>query len=70
MRIEDPDDVEAVRALGVIDLPTIQKKLNLHYSLSLDLFRIGDFDECGQRLQRGYQGSAQGGQARRRPSSP
>src|SRR5262249_31760586 len=27
-----------VRALGVIDLPTIQKKLNLHYSLSLDLF--------------------------------
>jgi benzoyl-CoA 2,3-dioxygenase component B len=34
----DPDDVEAVRALGVVDLPTIQKKLNLHYSLSLDLF--------------------------------
>jgi benzoyl-CoA 2,3-dioxygenase component B len=27
-----------VRKLGVIDLPTIQKKLNLHYSLSLDLF--------------------------------
>jgi benzoyl-CoA 2,3-epoxidase subunit B len=27
-----------VRTLGVIDLPTIQKKLNLHYSLSLDLF--------------------------------
>ena len=36
--IEDPFDIEAVRALGVIDLPTIQKKLNLHYSLSLDLF--------------------------------
>ena len=27
-----------MRALGIIDLPTIQKKLNLHYSLSLDLF--------------------------------
>jgi benzoyl-CoA 2,3-dioxygenase component B len=27
-----------VRALGVIDLPTMQKKLNLHYTLSLDLF--------------------------------
>ncbi len=27
-----------MRALGVIDLPTIQKKLNLHYTLSLDLF--------------------------------
>ncbi|MEO1291452.1 MAG: benzoyl-CoA 2,3-epoxidase subunit BoxB [Pseudomonadota bacterium] len=36
--IEDPYDINAVRALGVIDLPTIQKKLNLHYSLSLDLF--------------------------------
>src|SRR6202165_30477 len=36
--IGDPSDVARVRALGVIDLPTIQKKLNLHYSLSLDLF--------------------------------
>src|SRR5688572_2407925 len=36
--IEDPDEIEKVRKLGVIDLPTIQKKLNLHYTLSLDLF--------------------------------
>ena len=36
--VEDPYDVEAVRALGVIDLPTIQKKANLHSSLTLDLF--------------------------------
>jgi benzoyl-CoA 2,3-dioxygenase component B len=36
--IEDPNDIEKVRALGVVDLPTLQKKLNLHYSLSLDLF--------------------------------
>jgi benzoyl-CoA 2,3-dioxygenase component B len=36
--IDDPYDIAKVRALGVIDLPTIQKKLNLHYSLSLDLF--------------------------------
>ena len=36
--IEDPNAVEKVRALGVVDLPTIQKKVNLHYSLSLDLF--------------------------------
>jgi benzoyl-CoA 2,3-epoxidase subunit B len=27
-----------VRALGVIDLPTIQRKINLHFSLTLDLF--------------------------------
>ena len=36
--IDDPHEIERVRALGVIDLPTIQKKLNLHYTLSLDLF--------------------------------
>lgn len=36
--ITDPHDIEKVRALGVIDLPTMQKKLNLHYTLSLDLF--------------------------------
>ncbi len=36
--IEDPNDIEAVRALGVIDLPTLQKKANLHFSLTLDLF--------------------------------
>ena len=36
--ISDPTEIAKVRALGVIDLPTIQKKLHLHYSLSLDLF--------------------------------
>ncbi len=36
--IDDPDEIDRVRALGVIDLPTIQKKANLHFSLSLDLF--------------------------------
>ncbi len=36
--ITDPHDINGVRALGVIDLPTIQKKANIHYSLSLDLF--------------------------------
>ena len=36
--ITDPYDMNRIRDLGVIDLPTIQKKLNLHYSLSLDLF--------------------------------
>jgi benzoyl-CoA 2,3-dioxygenase component B len=36
--IDDPADMSAVRALGVIDLPTLQKKANLHFSVSLDLF--------------------------------
>ena len=36
--ISDPNEIEKVRKLGVIDLPTIQKKANLHFSLTLDLF--------------------------------
>jgi benzoyl-CoA 2,3-dioxygenase component B len=36
--ITDPADIDAVRAHGAIDLPTIQKKANLHFSLTLDLF--------------------------------
>jgi benzoyl-CoA 2,3-dioxygenase component B len=36
--VTDPYDIGRVRDLGVIDLPTIQKKANLHYSLTLDLF--------------------------------
>jgi len=36
--IEDPNDIARIRSFGVIDLPTIQKKLNMHYSLTLDLF--------------------------------
>jgi benzoyl-CoA 2,3-epoxidase subunit B len=36
--LAEPTDIDAVRRLGVIDLPTIQKKINLHFSLTLDLF--------------------------------
>ncbi len=36
--ITDPYDIAAVRALGVIDLPTLQKKVNFHFSVTLDLF--------------------------------
>ncbi len=36
--IADPYEIEKVRKLGVIDLPTIQKKANMHFSLTLDLF--------------------------------
>ena len=35
--LDDPADPR-VRTLGVVDLPTIQRKINLHYSLTLDLF--------------------------------
>jgi len=36
--IEDPYATEAVRELGVVDLPLLQRKANLHYTLSLDLY--------------------------------
>ena len=36
--ISDPHDIHRIRDLGVIDLPTLQKKANLHYALTLDLF--------------------------------
>src|SRR4029450_5641303 len=36
--IEDPNEVDKIRALGVIDLPPMQRKFNLPYSLSLDMF--------------------------------
>jgi benzoyl-CoA 2,3-epoxidase subunit B len=36
--ITDATEIGRVRDLGVIDLPTIGKKINLHFSLTLDLF--------------------------------
>ncbi len=36
--ITDANDIEAVRALDVIDLPTLQKRVNFHYGVTLDLF--------------------------------
>src|SRR3954467_4738180 len=38
MRDGDTDDPAKLRALGVIDLPTIQRYLNFHYSVTIDLF--------------------------------
>ena len=38
MAREKIDDPARVRALGVIDLPTLQRYLNFHYSVTIDLF--------------------------------
>src|SRR5438093_8602331 len=38
MAEQKQDDPDHVRAFGVIDLPTIQRYLNFHYSVTLDLF--------------------------------
>ncbi|HUB12049.1 MAG TPA: benzoyl-CoA 2,3-epoxidase subunit BoxB [Acetobacteraceae bacterium] len=36
--IKDPYDVDAVRAMGVVDLPLLQRKANFHMSVTRDLF--------------------------------
>ncbi|MBK6660629.1 MAG: benzoyl-CoA 2,3-epoxidase subunit BoxB [Proteobacteria bacterium] len=36
--IKDPYDVERIRALGVVDLPLLQRKANFHMSVTRDLF--------------------------------
>ena len=36
--ITDPYDTEAIRKLGVVDLPLIQRKANFHMSVTRDLF--------------------------------
>ena len=38
MREHKTDDPVALRALGVVDLPTMQRYINFHYSVTLDLF--------------------------------
>jgi benzoyl-CoA 2,3-dioxygenase component B len=38
MREHRTDDPAALRRLGVIDLPTVQRYLNFHFSVTLDLF--------------------------------
>ena len=38
MRQHGIDDPQAIRAHGVIDLPTVQRYLNFHYSVTIDLF--------------------------------
>ena len=54
--IEDPYDADAVRRLGVIDLPTIQRKTNLHYSLTLDLFGSEESSNAANFFNSGLKG--------------
>lgn len=54
--IEDPYDREAVRSLGVIDLPAVQRKVNLHYSLTLDLFGSEESTNAANFFNSGLKG--------------
>ena len=54
--ITDPYDVENIRKLGVIDLPAIQRKANLHFALTLDLFGNELSTNAGNAFNAGIKG--------------
>ena len=58
------DDPEKLRAAGVIDLPTIQRYLNFHYSVTIDLFGADAVEQRRHVLQLGAEGPLRGRQAR------
>ena len=66
--IKDPNDVEAVRELGVVDLPLLQRKANFHMSVTRDLFGGGDLLQRGRGVQLWDQGPLQRGQPQERRS--
>src|SRR5262245_3834298 len=52
-KVEDPAQV---RALGVIDLATIQRYLNFHYSVTLDLFGADQSSNAATFFSTGLKG--------------
>jgi benzoyl-CoA 2,3-dioxygenase component B len=50
------DDVGKVRAAGVIDLPTIQRYLNFHYSVTIDLFGADQSSNAASFYSSGLKG--------------
>ena len=45
------DDPAKLRAAGVIDLPTIQRYLNFHFSVTIDLFGADEVEQRRHLLQ-------------------
>ncbi len=66
--IKDPNDVEAVRKLGVVDLPLLQRKLNFHASVTRDLFGSEISSNAAEVFGAGHQGSLQRGEPQGRRS--
>ncbi|HTV59196.1 MAG TPA: benzoyl-CoA 2,3-epoxidase subunit BoxB [Verrucomicrobiae bacterium] len=50
------EDSGAVRALGVIDLPTIQRYLNFHFSVTIDLFGSDSSSNAASYFTSGVKG--------------
>jgi len=54
--IKDPNDVEAVRKLGVVDLPLLQRKANFHISVTRDLFGSEISSNAAETFSSGLKG--------------
>ncbi|MFM7965197.1 MAG: benzoyl-CoA 2,3-epoxidase subunit BoxB, partial [Betaproteobacteria bacterium] len=50
------DDVTKLRAAGVIDLPTIQRYLNFHFSVTIDLFGADESSNAATFYSSGLKG--------------
>ncbi|WP_322998139.1 benzoyl-CoA 2,3-epoxidase subunit BoxB [Castellaniella sp.] len=50
------DDPEALRKAGVIDLPTIQRYLNFHFSVTIDLFGADESSNAAMYYSAGLKG--------------
>ena len=56
MNEQKTDDVARLRAAGVIDLPTIQRYLNFHYSVTIDLFGADESSNAATFYSTGLKG--------------
>ena len=54
--VTDPNDVEAVRKLGVVDLPLLQRKANFHISVTRDLFGSEISSNAAEAFSSGIKG--------------
>ena len=54
--IADPYDVDAIRALGVVDLPLLRRKANFHMSVSRDLFGSEVSSNAAEAFSSGLKG--------------
>ncbi len=50
------DDVSKLRAAGVIDLPTVQRYINFHYSVTIDLFGADESSNAATFYNTGLKG--------------
>jgi benzoyl-CoA 2,3-dioxygenase component B len=54
--IKEPNDVEAVRKLGVVDLPLLQRKASFHMSVTRDLFGSEISSNAAEAFSSGIKG--------------